>query len=82
LIALLIFFLRWTHHLILLLFVNFPTLLSIKILAPRFKMRSTLSAGLFFALVAEVYGHGVVTSIQGANGVDMPGLSGQCLPNI
>ncbi|KUL90618.1 hypothetical protein ZTR_00101 [Talaromyces verruculosus] len=38
-------------------------------------MRSTLSAGLLFALVAEVYGHGVVTSIQGANGVNMPGLS-------
>lgn len=45
-------------------------------------MRSTLYAGLLFALVAEVYGHGVVTSIQGANGVNMPGLSGQCSPNL
>lgn len=43
-------------------------------------MRSTLCAGVLFALVADVYGHGLVTQIQGANGVNMPGLSGQCTP--
>lgn len=42
---------------------------------------STIYAGLVFALAAEVYGHGVVTQIQGANGVNMPGLSGEYSSN-
>jgi hypothetical protein len=34
-------------------------------------------AVLLAALVAHVSAHGVITSIQGANGVTMPGLSGE-----
>lgn len=38
-------------------------------------MRYT-SAVLLAALAASVSAHGVITEIQGANGVNMPGLSG------
>ena len=34
------------------------------------------AAVAFAALAAQVSAHGVITSIQGANGVTMPGLSG------
>lgn len=42
-------------------------------------MRCTFSTAVVFALVADVYGHGVLTQIQGANGVNMPGLSGKLI---
>ncbi|KAH8698437.1 putative cell surface protein Mas1 [Talaromyces proteolyticus] len=38
-------------------------------------MQSIIYIGLLVALAAEIHGHGVVTQIQGANGVNMPGLS-------
>jgi hypothetical protein len=40
-------------------------------------MRSTIYGAFLFALAAEVCGHGVITQIQGANGVNMSGLSGK-----
>jgi hypothetical protein len=39
-------------------------------------MRYSIAA-LLATLVAHVSAHGLVTQIQGANGVDMPGLSGE-----
>lgn len=35
---------------------------------------------LISALAASVNAHGLIVSIQGANGVTMPGLSGEYLP--
>jgi hypothetical protein len=38
------------------------------------------SIAFIAALTATVQAHGVITEIQGANGVTMPGLSGKHLP--
>ncbi len=35
---------------------------------------------LFLTLATQAAAHGLVTSIQGANGVTMPGLSGMYFP--
>lgn len=44
------------------------------VLSDSFKMRYAIVAS---ALVAGASAHGLVTSIEGANGVSMPGLSGK-----
>jgi hypothetical protein len=39
------------------------------------------SIAFIAALAATVQAHGVITEVQGANGVNMPGLSGKQLCN-